>query len=34
MQQDLSQRTDKSALQARESLKSLIADPDFYDEWD
>jgi hypothetical protein len=34
MQRDLSQRTDKTALQARESLKPLIADPDFYEEWD
>jgi len=34
MQRDLSERTDKSALQARESLTPLIADPDFYEEWD
>lgn len=34
MQQDLSRRTDKSALQATENLTPLIADPDFYEEWD
>jgi hypothetical protein len=34
MSQDLSQRSDSSAVRARESLDPLVAEPDFYEEWD
>ena len=34
MSEDLSQRSDISAVRAREGLDPLVAEPDFYEEWD